>query len=117
MFIFKLVKLFIKLVFSIILFILGIVFLVWVIGASVSLKQSAELPYENVTYMISSYEKNDEVPRGTWCQCPVCGKYYYKDDSPCCSYKCEMEYKKMVKAWNSAQQDRRYIENHGKKFK
>ena len=114
MFIWRLFKGFIKLVIAISIIIF---FFVWAIGAVVSYHRSGELPYDNVTYMISSYEKNDEVPRGTWCQCPVCGKYYYKEDSPCCSHKCEMEYKEMVRVWNSAQQDKRMIENHGKKFK
>lgn len=117
MFIFKLVKLFFRLLFSLILGIIGVIFLVWVISASISYHKSGELPYDNVTYMMSSYEKNDEVPRGTWCQCPVCDKYFYKEDNPCCSHKCEMDYKKMVSAWNSAQQEKRLIENYGKKFK
>jgi hypothetical protein len=114
MFLFKLIKGFIKLVFSLVV---GLVLIIWLVRAFISYKQSGELPYQDVTYMMSSYVKNDEVPRGTWCQCPVCDKYYYKDDSPCCSHKCEREYREMVKAWNSVNNNRQFIENHGKKFK
>ena len=114
MFIWNLVKGVIKLVFGLVI---GILLIVWLVGAAISYKQSAELPYENVTYMMESYEINTTVPRGTWCECPVCKKNFYKEDSPCCSHKCESEYHKLVSAWNSAQQDREYIENHGKKFK
>ena len=114
MFLWKMIKGFVKLVFTLVF---GIVFLVWLISAVVSYQKSGELPYQDVTYMISSYEKNAQDPRGTWSQCPVCDKYYYKDDSPCCSRKCEKEYRGMVKAWNSANHDRKFIENHGKKFK
>ena len=114
MFLFKLVKGFIKLVFSLVI---GLILIIWLVGAFISYKQSGELPYQDVTYMISSYEKNAEAPRGTWSKCPVCDKYYYKDDSPCCSHKCEREYREMVKAWNSVNNGRQFIENHGKNFK
>ena len=114
MFLFRIIKSFVKFVFSLAI---GIIFIVWLISTFFGDRQDDGLPYQDVTYMMTSYEKNAEFPRGTWCQCPVCDKYYYKDSSPCCSYKCEREYKEMIKAWNSAQQDRKYIENHGKKFK
>jgi hypothetical protein len=114
MFLFKLVKGFIKLIFSLVI---GLVLTIWLISAAISYFKSGELPYQDMSYMITAYEKNSEDPRGTWSQCPVCDKYYYKDDSPCCSRKCEKEYREMLKAWNSANKERRFIENHGKKFK
>lgn len=114
MFLWKIVKGFVKLVFMLVI---GIIFVVWLIGATASYQKSGELPYQDMTYMMTSYEKNAEAPRGTWCQCPVCDKYYYKDDSPCCSHKCEREYRDLVNTWNSVCKDRRFIENHGKKFK
>lgn len=114
MFLWRLIKGFVKFVF---LLVIGIIFVIWLIGAVVSYHKSGELPYQDVTYMMTSYEKNEEVPRGTWCQCPVCDEYFYKEDLPCCSDKCEKEYRDIVRAWNSANKDRQFIENHGKKFK
>lgn len=95
--------------------ILGIIFIILVIGGVISHKESGELPYQNVTYMRTSYEKNAEFPRGTWCQCPVCDEYFYKDNLPCCSQKCEREYHDIVHAWERG--DREFVEQHGKKFK
>lgn len=114
MFLWKLVKGFIKFVFFLII---GVIFIVWLISAFVTYKNGTEMPFQNVSYMMTSYEKNAEVPRGTWCQCPVCDEYYYKGDYACCSAKCEREYHDLVKAWNSANRDKQFIENHGKKFK
>ena len=114
MFLFKIIKGFVKLTFFLLF---SIIIFALIIGTIVHCSVDAELPNQNVTYMITSYNKNAEVPIGTWCQCPICEKYYYKEDVPCCSYRCEKEYHDIVKAWNSANYNKRYIENHGKKFK
>ena len=110
----KIIKGFFKL--GLLLFI-GAMFIGWLIGAAVSYHESGELPYDNVTYMMECYEKNVEAPRGSGSHCPVCDQYYYKGDFACCSAKCEREYHDIVRAWNSANGDRKFIENHGKKFK
>lgn len=114
MLIWKLIKGLIKVAISV-----GVIIflIIWAIGASISYKQSSELPYDNVSYMIQAHEKNAEFPKGTWCECPKCHKNFYKENTPCCSHKCEREYQELVRAWYSAQQDKQFIENHGKKFK
>lgn len=99
----------------------GFVILIWWFstgGTNVDNEEDTELPFQNVTYMMTSYEKNAEAQRGTWCQCPVCDNYYYKENYPCCSYKCEKEYHELVRAWHSSNSSaKQYIEKHGKKFR
>ena len=40
--------------------------------------KNGELPYDNVTYMIHSYHKCEVEDKGTFLECPVCGKYFYR---------------------------------------
>ena len=113
----KLFKFFFKLLF--IILIAAILFVSVVIGIGRSAKgyvESSELPYDNVTYMMQSYEKNAEAAPGTWCACPVCGtKYFYKEDIPCCSRECEKKYHEIVNAWRRG--DKNLVESYGKKAK
>lgn len=87
----------------------------------VATAKSGELPYDNVTYMIHSYHKCEVEDKGTFLECPVCGKYFYKDNLNCCSQKCEDEYWEICDAWEDAQEciqeKQKFIEQHHKKFK
>ena len=117
--IFKVVKFFIKLGVGIILGIISLVVIFCLaINGITNRVKSYELPYHDVSYMITSYEKNAEAPKGTWCVCPVCEKeYYYKDKTVCCSPECEKKYHEIVKAYNDAKAGRKFVERQGKKFK
>ena len=57
---------------------------------------------EEMTHMVSSYNKIKAAPYNSWNTCPVCKKGYYKNHASivCCSEYCENEYWSRVVAWN-----------------
>ena len=109
----NLIKFFAKLFFSLVL---GVIIIYAIIAGTKNYIANPDGPYDDVTYMIKSYEKNAEVGKGTWCQCPVCDEYYYKDDSPCCGHECEGTYWTIVDAWDIIQPYKELIESYGKKL-
>ena len=114
MLIWKTIKFVVKLSLGLII---GVFIVGWIISGIISYHMSGELPFDNVTYMKESYGKNAEVPKGTWCECPVCGENFYKSNSPCCSQKCEKDYWDCVNAFNKGEIERKKVESYGKKFK
>lgn len=99
------------------LLILGGIFALAVFKGTVDYVKNPDEPYDDVSYMIKSYEKNAEADFLSYCQCPVCNKYFIKDNTPCCNSECEKNYWNLANAWESVQDEKLLIESFGKKFR
>ena len=59
--------------------------------------------YDDVPHMMDLYETAQSAPRGAYCRCAVCDKYFYKGDIVCCSRECESTYRDLVTMYNNAE--------------
>ena len=115
MFIFKIAKLFAKLILG---FILTAVLTAIVINVAADWFRSGEMPTNNVSYRIDMYNTCEKAPIGTYLECPVCRKTYYKEPGHnCCSDKCEREYHELVYGWEQTQQGSNTVKSYGFKAK
>ena len=68
-------------------------------------ERSANYPleyYDDVPHMMDMYDTARSAPRGAYCRCPVCDKFYYRGETVCCTRDCENTYWGIVKLYNDA---------------
>ena len=115
MFVFKIAKLFLKLILG---FVITAIITGIIISAASDWFKSGEMPTNNISYRVEMYKVCERSPIGTYLECPVCRNTYYKEPGHnCCSEKCERIYYELVADWNQTQNGNNRIEAYGFKAK
>ncbi len=114
--IFKVIKFLFKIWFIVTIFIIAVIIILAALfkGGSSS-SESQEIndfhpeyydyqplpPSNDIVYKISLYENNAAARQGAWCECPVCGNFFFKEKIACCSKECEKKYHEDVQKWST----------------
>ena len=120
MFIWNIVKFFIKLGIGLVI---GIAILILIVHSGIgSVKDYRDDNYLSMTNVEMSYINISEAPVGSTCKCPLpyCDNYYTKTagmNTVCCSEKCEREYHELMAHWKNGEREKDFIESRGIKFK